>query len=52
LFFNTGRLKANPDLEEKPPALSVPDLRFNDFVVYDVAQVRLRYAVLCDFLLI
>ena len=48
LFLNTGRLKENPDLEDKPVGMNVPDLRFNDFVVFDPAQVRLRYALLVD----
>jgi len=52
LFINTGRIKSNPDLEDKPASVNVPDLRFNDFVVFDTAQVKLKYAVLCDFMVV
>ena len=48
LFVNTGRLKENPDMDEKPVGVNMPDLKFNDFVVFDPAQVRIRYALLCD----
>jgi hypothetical protein len=52
LFINTGRIKGNPDLDDKPAVVNMPDLRFNDFVVFDQAQVKLKYAVLCDFMVI
>ena len=42
-------MKKNPDLEDAPAGMSSPELRFNDFVVYDKAQVRMKYALLCDF---
>ena len=35
LFINTGRLVDNPDLEMKPYDTPMPELKFNDFVVYD-----------------
>lgn len=41
-------MKANPDLEDAPVGMNTPEARFNDFVIYDAAQVRLRYALLCD----
>jgi len=47
LFFNTGKMRANPDLNADEVQTS--EQRFNDFVVFDPAQVRLKYAVLCDF---
>jgi hypothetical protein len=48
-FFNTGRMRSNPEYNECPPGVTAPDLRFNDFVVFDPAQVVIRYAVLCEF---
>ena len=47
VLFNTGRLKQNQDLKEDPENSKV--LNYNEFVVYDNAQVKLRYAVLCEF---
>lgn len=47
LFFQTGALKANPELQDLPVGTGVPDLKLNDFVCYDQAQVRLKYAVFC-----
>ena len=44
-FINTEKLAANPDLEEVPAGENPPDLKFNDFVVYDEAQVKMRYIV-------
>lgn len=49
VFFNTGKLVPNPEFADLPPGVSAPDLKYNDFVVYDSAQVRLRFAVLCQF---
>ena len=50
LFFNTGKMKANPELAEGPQhEEGMNDQKFNDFVVYDNAQVKLRYALLCEF---
>jgi hypothetical protein len=44
LFFNTGKLAANPDLQDLPPGMQL-DHKFNDFVVYDEAQVKMSYLV-------
>ena len=50
LFFNTGKLATNPELADGPKHdEGMNDLKFNEFVVYDNAQVRLRYAVQCEF---
>ena len=49
LMFNTGKMMSNPEYNECPPGITSPELKYNDFVVYDSAQVRLRYAVLCQF---
>ena len=50
ILFNTGRLKQNPDLKEDPQQYeNSKGLNYNEFVVYDNAQVKLRYAVLCEF---
>jgi hypothetical protein len=35
LFFNTGKLSDNPDLDSMPSGTETPSLQFNDFVVYD-----------------
>ena len=35
VFFNTGVLKKNPELEDLPVGTGVPDLKLNDFVCYD-----------------
>jgi len=40
---------SNPEFSDIPAGMPAPDLKYNDFVVYDSAQVRLRYAVLCEF---
>lgn len=47
LFFNTGKMRPNPDLTGDH-TLNV-EQRFNEFVVFDQAQVKLKYAVMCDF---
>ena len=47
LFFNTGKMRANPDMPAEEAQTS--EQRFNDFVVFDPAQVKLKYAVMCDF---
>jgi len=47
LFFNTGEIRSSPEITDLPPGQGVPDLKLNDFVCYDEAQVRLRYAVFC-----
>ena len=44
-FLNTGKMAPNPDLEEMPAGENPPDLKFNDFVVYDSSQVKMRYFV-------
>ncbi len=49
IYFNTGELKSNPELQDLPVGTGVPDLKLNDFVCYDQAQVRLRYAVFCEY---
>ena len=35
----------NPDLDDLPTGENPPDLKFNDFVVYDEAQIKMRYFV-------
>ena len=45
LFFNTGKLGNNPDLEEMPPGMQVEHHKLNEFVVYDEAQVKMSYLV-------
>lgn len=45
LFFNTGRLSGNPDLKDLPVGMTDSDLKVNEFVVYDIAQVRMKYLV-------
>ena len=47
LFFHTGKLRPNPDMPAEEA--SSTEQRFNDFVVFDPAQVKLKYAVMCDF---
>ena len=47
LFFNTGKMKANPDINAENA--QTVDQRFNDYVVFDPAQIKFKYAVLCDF---
>ena len=42
LFFNTGKLGPNQDLSE---AVNAIEAKFNEFVIYDEAQARLRYLV-------
>jgi hypothetical protein len=37
LFFNTGEIRANPEISDLPIGQGVPDLKLNDFVCYDVA---------------
>jgi hypothetical protein len=41
LFFHTGKLDRNLDIQTPDQV----DQKFNDYVVYDEAQVRLRYLV-------
>ena len=48
LFFNTGKLQDNPDLKEKPSSVEHSDFKFNDFVVYDENQIKMRYLVHCN----
>ena len=43
LFFGTGKLDRNQDIQDT--ILDQVDQKFNEFVVYDEAQVRLRYLV-------
>jgi len=57
LFLNTGKMQANTDLEEVEKNVigssnnilgdGMPDLKFNDFVVFDEAQIKMRYLVEC-----
>ena len=42
-FLNTGVIAENPDLEELPVGQNPPDLKFNDFVVYDESQIKMRF---------
>ena len=42
LFFNTGKLGPNQDLMEATQAI---EAKFNEFVVYDESQVKMRYLV-------
>jgi len=42
LFINTGKLAHNPDLQDLGIDEQI-DSKFNDFVVYDEAQVKMRY---------
>lgn len=43
LFLNTGPLIQNPDIKGSPP-----ELKLNDYVVFDEAQVRMRYLLETD----
>jgi hypothetical protein len=46
LFFNTGKLGPNQDLQESPSVLDHTDIqKYNEFIVYDEAQVKMRYLV-------
>ena len=47
-FLNTGAISENPDLQGLQ---DVPDLKFNDYVVYDESQVKMRYIVDMDVVL-
>ena len=50
LFFNTGKMQANQDVTEEMTMQGVSEqLKFNEFVVFDPAQVKIKYAVMCDF---
>ena len=42
LFLNTGKMQANPDLDE---ASKTPDLKLNDYVVYDESQIKMKYLI-------
>jgi len=35
LFYNTGEMKANPELKDIPIGTDTPDRKFNEFVCYD-----------------
>lgn len=35
LFFNTGKMTTNPECSDCPSGVSIPELKLNDFVVYD-----------------
>jgi len=48
LLFNTGTLAVNPDLEDATEGVGEIQ-KFNEFVVYDEAQTRLRYVVHVNF---
>ena len=43
LFLNTGKMTQN-DFEGNP----TPDLKLNDYVVYDESQVKMRYMIDCE----
>jgi hypothetical protein len=43
--LNTGVVAHNPDLDELPSGQNPPDLKLNDFVVYDESQIKMRYLV-------
>lgn len=45
LFLNTGKMSANTDLDELPAGQTPPDLKFNEYVVYDESQVKMRYLI-------
>lgn len=45
LFLNTGKMSANTDLEQMPVNTNLPDLKFNEYVVFDDSQVKMRYLV-------
>jgi hypothetical protein len=47
LFFNTGKIATNTELEGH----TTPDLKLNDYVVYDEAQVKMRYMVDCEIII-
>ncbi len=42
MFFNTGKLGQNQDLNDASQAI---EAKFNEFVVYDESQVKMRYLV-------
>ena len=42
LFLNTGKMQRNPDLDE---VAKTPDLKLNDYVVYDESQIKMRYLI-------
>ena len=48
LFLNTGKMDSNSDLDQLPSGTMAPDLKFNEYVVYDESQVRLRFLVEVD----
>lgn len=48
LFLNAGKITSNSDLDQMPTGLMAPDLKFNEYVVYDESQVRLRFLVEID----
>lgn len=44
LFFNTGKLGQNQDLQDG--VLDHSDVqKFNEFIVYDEAQIKMRYLI-------
>lgn len=45
LFFPTGKMAENPDLEHKPPGIVDVEHKYNEFVVYDESQVKLQFLV-------
>ena len=49
VLFNTGKMADNPDLEENLE-MGMNPLKFNEYVIYDEAQVRIRYLLHCDFI--
>lgn len=44
LFFNTGKMGPNPDAKDEES-----EQKFNEFVVYDESQVKMRYLVQVKF---
>lgn len=45
LFLNVGKMGSNSDLEDIPKGVNPSDLKFNEFVVYDDSQVKMRFLV-------
>lgn len=57
LFLHTGKLQKNADLDEASAQNMIggsanldglPDLKYNQYVVYDEAQIRMRYLLQCQ----
>jgi hypothetical protein len=48
IFLNTGKMSHNTDLEALPSGMNPPDLKFNEYVVYDESQIKMKYLVEID----